>query len=313
MKLLINTSDELRKLSGTFSANINFERVETDVLLASEKVILLIGQPLYDKGLILLEKGDNASEQEKKLLQHLQFPIAVYAVYQYYQGNNLGHDENGRKSKIDKENEAQAWQWQIDKDDEAAFRKYRESLDRLIRYLDQTADPEWINTPYRRRSRKLFLNNTGSFNEYFYIDDSASFYYALVPLINEVQNEKIKPVLGDDYQTYISNFQDDTTSNDMDGELTYIQKALALYSMALAVKRFTIKVMPEGVVQNYRSYAQDLTSSAIAEMPAIEWYVRYLKRDADKALDDLRKFRSKSTFVAPMIPKNDPKNRYART
>ncbi|KKO90572.1 hypothetical protein AAW12_15960 [Sphingobacterium sp. Ag1] len=313
MKLLINTPSELRRLSGTFSANINFERVETDVLLASEKVILLIGQPIYDKAVVILEKGDNATDEEKKLLQHIQLPIAVYAAYQYYQGNNLGHDENGRKSKVDRENEAQAWQWQIDRDDEAAFRKYRESLDRLVRHLDRSEDPDWIDTELRHSSRELFLNNTSIFSKYFYIDDSASFYYSLVPLINEVQQSKIKAVLGDDYTMILKNFQEDTTSSDMDGQLPLIQKALALYSMALAVKRFTLKVMPEGVVQQYKTYEQGLTSSNIAQQPAIEWYMLYLSRDADKALDDLRKFRSKSTFVAPLIPKNDPSNKYART
>jgi hypothetical protein len=83
--------------------------------------------------------------------------------------------------------------------------------------------------------------------------------------------------------------------------------------MALAVKRLTIKVMPEGVVQNYRNYAQDLTSSNVAEMSAIKWYMLHLEKDADKALDDLRKFRSKSSVEAPLLPKNDPKNKYVRT
>ncbi|MGJ1228842.1 DUF6712 family protein [Sphingobacterium siyangense] len=313
MKLLINTPEELRQLTGTFAASIKFERVATDVLLASEKVIKVIGTPVYDNALVILEKGSGASDDESKLLQHVQLPIATLAVYQYYQANAIGHDAEGRKSKIDKANESQAWAWQIDKDDEAAFRKYRESLDRLVRFLDDTANTDWIDTAQRKATRELFLNNTDTFNQYFYIEDSASFYMTLTPLIREIQLKRIRPILGDDYQTYLDQFQNATTSNILDGELPYIQSALALHTMALAVKRLTIKVMPEGVVQNYRNYAQDLTSSAVAQQPAIEWYIRYLKRDGDKALDDLRKFRSKSTVVAPIIPKNNPNNKFART
>lgn len=313
MKLLVNTSQEMRELSGTFFANIKFERVKTDILLTTEKVTALVGKAVLDRAHIVLEKGTSMTDDEKEFLQHVQLPIATGAAYAYYQGNNISHDDNGRKSKIDKTNESQAWQWQIDKDDEAALKKYRESLDRLVRYLDATDDQDWINSDSRKRSRELFLNNTEIFNQYFYIDDSASFYYVLTPLIREIQLKKIKPVLGEDYENMLAAFQDDTTSSNMDGQLSYIQEALSLHTMALAVKRLTIKVMPEGVVQNYRNYAQDLTSSNVAEMSAIKWYMLHLQRDADKALDDLRKFRSKTTIEAPLLPKNDPKNKYVRT
>jgi hypothetical protein len=303
----------MRELSGTFFANIKFERVKTDILLTTEKVSALVGKPVMDRAIVILEKGSAMTETEKDFLQHVQLPIATGAAYAYYQGNNISHDENGRKAKIDKANESQAWQWQIDKDDEAALKKYRESLDRLVRYLDATADQDWIDSDSRKRSRELFLNNTEIFNQYFYIDDSASFYYVLTPMIREIQLKKIKPVLGEDYQVLIDAFQTNTTSADLEGQLSYIQEALSLHTMALAVKRLTIKVMPEGVVQNYRNYAQDLTSSNVAEMSAIKWYMLHLEKDADKALDDLRKFRSKSSVEAPLLPKNDPKNKYVRT
>jgi hypothetical protein len=312
MKLLINTSQEIRELSGTFAANINFERIRTDVQLESEKIYDLIGQALTDKVMAIADSL-TPSDDEKTLLQAIKLPIAIGASYIYYQSNNLSHDDNGRKAKLNKDHESQAWEWQINKDDEAALRKHRNSIDRLIKYLDKKNITEWIESDNRKKSRELFLNNTEAFNQYIYIDGSPSFYYNIQSLIKESQIKHIKPVLGTDYEPYLEAFKAGSTSGKMEDEFPFIQSALALHTMSLAVKRMAIQIMPDGVVQNYRSYAQSLTSSNVAEMPAIEWFSRYLQRDATKALDDLKKVRSQSTAEAPLIPNNSPKNKFART
>lgn len=325
--MLITSSLELRNLTGSFYANNDFTKVKTDIELETEDIVRLIGQPVYDRAINAYQPSTDgeapgkpkadASDIDKELIQRIQLPIALNAAYRYYQSNLVSHDDTGRKAKLDKDHESMAWEWMLDRDDAAHLRKAQRSTDRLIDWLDAKDIDEWKDSAQKKATRALFVPNTEIFNQQFPIDNSSRFYYIVSPFIRDVQLTHIRKALADDYEPLLSAFQEGSALTKRQEILLHlVQSAMPLLTMAMAVKRYTVQIMPEGVVQGYKSFMQGLNANNIATMPAIQYYSLHLEREAQTALDEIRKYRyAEQPEYNPtqLLPENKPSRKFART
>lgn len=318
MKLLITTSEELRNLTGFQYANNNFDKIKVDILLQTEELQEIVGAEVIAKAVDIYERIDESqtTDDERTFLQAVQIPISIGAAYRYNQSNLVSHDDTGRKAKLDKDNESMAWEWMIDKDDRAALRKLRQTTDRLIKLMEKEAITEWTDSDKYKESRSLFIPNTETFSDYFNIDYSPTFYYRVLPIIREVQRNIIRRALGDDYIPLLTNFKNNSIQPDQEELLEYVQAAIPLKTVAIAIRRHTLQFMPEGIVQGYQSFTQTQNSSNIAPQQAIDSYLRHLHQDADYQIDLMKRFRMVNDphyKHRKLIPKNDPRKKYART
>lgn len=320
--MLLTTSIEIKKLSGAQFAHNDFTKIETDVHLATEALSEIVGQAVIDKaqGIYDLLKADSSdvsvSADDKVFLQHVQLPIAINAAYEYNRSNLVTHGDTGRKALLDKNNESMAWEWMIDRDDYAANIKYQRTIDRLIKYLTNKNIAEWISSDQYQQSLSLFIPTASLFSQYFNIDRSEKFFFLILPLIKEIQLQVIKPAIGLLYEPLITAMQDKSLTPDQEELLSYIRSALPLLTMAKAVKRHSVQVMPEGVVQGYKSFTQGLNANNIATQPAIEWFSQHLERDAQQYFDNIKRYIHRLSPEAVdyrLLPDNDPKKKYART
>lgn len=320
--MIITSSAELRELTGSFYANNDFAKVKTDVQLETEDIIKLIGQPVYDRALATynnLTAGPDVppvSDTDKELLQHVQLPIAIYAAYRYYQSNIVSHDDTGRKAKLDKDNESMAWEWMLDRDDAAHLRKAQRATDRLIAWLDRNNIDEWEGSPQKKATRQLFVADTETFSHQFPIDNSPRFYYLVSPFIRDVQLTTIKKALGADYQPLLQAFTNNNIQPAQETLLSLVQSAIPLLTMVVATKRLTVQVMPEGVVQGYKSFMQGYNATNIAPVPSIKYYIMHLEREAEEALDEIRKYRYENSpeyNPETLLPENNSSRKFART
>jgi len=324
--MIISSSIELRNLTGSYYSNNDFTKVQTDVALETEAIIRLVGQPVYDRAKSIYtpstdgeEPGtiaQNASDTDRQLLQHLQLPIAMGAAIRYMQANLVSHDDTSRKVKIDKDNESMAWQWMITADDLAHQRKKQQVTDRLIAWLDDNAIGEWDNSSQKKEAKKLFIPNTATFQEHYPIDFSGLFYHTVRPFMADVQRRDIRKALGTDYDTLLQAFINQSVQPAQEPLLGLTQQALALLTMAKALKRLSIQVLPEGVVQRFTSESQTSKASQIPSTEDLRKYALYLERDAEDALDEIRKYRYENQpdyNPHVLLPDNDPRKKYART
>lgn len=324
--MIISSSIELRELTGSYYTNNDFKKISTDVELESEAIVRLVGQMVYDRAqAIYTPSADgqsagtiaaDASETDIKLLKHLQLPIALGAAFKYYQANLVSHDDTSRKVKIDKEHESMAWQWMIDKDDEAHLRKCQRATDRLIAWLDKEDIAEWQNSDEKKAAKKLFIPNTATFQEHYPIDFSGLFYHTIRPFIADVQRNAIRQALGDDFQPLLADFINQNVPSEKEQILGLAQQALALLTMAKALKRLSIQVLPRGVVQQFAAEQQTQKASQIPSTEDLRKYALYLERDAEDALDGIRKYRYENQpeyNPENLAPQNDPRKKYART
>ena len=91
MELLINSSEELRQLTGNYYANNDFSKVVGDIEQATEELTELVGEKVMEQATI----GNNA-----ELLKKVQRPIAILATLRLYRKNDLSHEDDGRKFKV---------------------------------------------------------------------------------------------------------------------------------------------------------------------------------------------------------------------
>lgn len=324
--MIISSSIEIRNLSGSFYSNNDFTKAMTDVELATESIIQLVGTAVYTRaknaynpsvdGTAAGTPKAEASTTDKELLAHAQLPIALMAAFSYYQSNLVSHDDTSRKVKVDKENESMAWEWMIDRDDAAHRLKIQRATDRLIAWLDRENIAEWANSDERKAARKLFVPNTATFQEYYPIDHSGSFYHLARPIMAEVQRREIRQALGDDFTPLLTEFQASGVPADKEELLSFVQQALVLHTIARMVRRLNIQILPEGVMQAFKSYNQTANASQVPLPEALRLYSLHLERDADLALDEIRKLRYKDDDEhnpTRLIPKNDPCRKFART
>lgn len=337
MKILFDKSNtgpqELELLTGSYYANNNFQKVYTDILLETEKIIELIGEEVYllaENFYHIPPQGSSPDPVEVSkltlLLQHIQLPIALMAAYRFYQSNIMSHEDSGRKLKVDKDKEATPWEWMLDRDDDAQLRKAYTAIDRLIRFLDKSNFPEWKNSEKQKASRNLFINNSQAFHNIYPIDDSPRFFYAVLPFIAEIQRKTIYKALGQaKYLQLLEVFQSIPNqsgssplviSESDETLLTLIQQAIPLLTMAMAVKRLSIKILPEGVVQQFKSMLVGRSASQPALADVIKIYADQMSADAQFALNELKKEINKTNTAAQqyqLTANNSENNKYFRT
>lgn len=323
--MIISSSTELKILTSSYYANNDFDKIKTILLLEHEVIKKLVSKPVYElaKSIYVPAGNDDlegtispdASSIHKELLQHLQLPIALSAAYRFYQSNLVSHEDSSRKIKIDKNNESMAWEWMIDRDDQAHQLAIQKSTDRLIDFLNSSGITEWDNSPEKTACKELFIPNTETFHQYFPVDHSGSFYHAVRPFITDIQNRQITKALGDDFKHLLNSFKSNDVSEEKKPLLGLVQQALALLTMAKAVKRLAVQVFPEGVVQQFKSQFGTINSSQFPDMEIMRKYSLYLERDAEIALDEIRKWRHTSAEDNPqnLLPKNSSTRKFART
>lgn len=313
--MIIKSSKELRKLTGSWYASNDFERIEQDIVMETEELAKFIGDDIVEKALEIADKEAPTAE-ETKLLKHVQLPIALMAVYRFFQSNNVSHDQSTRKIKVDSENEKLPWEWMLDRDDAAHLSKAQRALDRLIAFLDKSEYSEWNDSPNKKTARSLFVNNTEVFGEYYPIDNSARFYYLAVPLLREIQVVQLKPILGEDYQPLLDNFQEDHLSGYQKELLDYVRRAQVLATIALAVRRLNTKVLPDGIVKALKSQGQTVNATRPANVDEISYFSKRMELDAFDYIDKIKRKRFENTpeyLDYQLLPKNDPKNKFAST
>lgn len=313
--MIIKSSKELRKLTGSWYASNDFEPIEQDIVMETEELAKFIGDDIVEKALEIADKEAPTAE-ETKLLKHVQLPIALMAVYRFFQSNNVSHDQSTRKIKVDSENEKLPWEWMLDRDDAAHLSKAQRALDRLIAFLDKSEYSEWNDSPNKKTARSLFVNNTEVFGEYYPIDNSARFYYLAVPLLREIQVVQLKPILGEDYQPLLDNFQEDHLSGYQKELLDYVRRAQVLATIALAVRRLNTKVLPDGIVKALKSQGQTVNATRPANVDEISYFSKRMELDAFDYIDKIKRKRFENTpeyLDYQLLPKNDPKNKFAST
>ncbi|MFZ4463075.1 MAG: DUF6712 family protein [Bacteroidales bacterium] len=286
---------ELKSLLGFVYVSNKFENIETDIMLAEEDLANDIGRTVMtaaENHYKSVNFGTGGAHQlMDDLVRHIQLPIAYYACANFAVHTDVSHGEDGRKVVIDPANQKMAWEWMIDKDDEAIINKAHKTTDRLLAFLESNAESieAWKNSDERKAAKRLFIPSAKIFNDIFPIDNSRRFFMKIVPFILEAERKHIIPVLTRQRYDDMKTAMEEGSFTDPDGVLQLIRVPLAFFALSMAVKRLSIRILPNGIFQDYLSDTQTRKASQVADADTRNAVGQMLYQDASFELQNLQK------------------------
>lgn len=296
-------ASELRELTGNYFASNDFNKVKGEIDAATDELKALVGDAV-----IQLAKAAYDQNADNDLLRLVRRPIALIATLRMYRKNDLSHEDDGRKFKVATDNsEKLPWEWQLDRDDAIHLDDYYNSVDSLIRHLNNNNISEWKESSSYKLSQTLIIRNGASFDSYFPIERSERTFLLLLPFIREVQTLTVKRAYGTGWDELLKESQGPETDKHFAA-----CKAVALLAMSLALRRTPLSLIPGGVIRRFIAES-GMNESEPASLNDIERVARWMADDGAIWVDEMKKARDGNAISDyELIPKNDIKNKYFR-
>lgn len=296
MNLLFNKtsagSSELKLLLGFIDADLKIQGLIPDLNTATNDIIDLVGDEVYKKAVECYNSGTIA-DSNQDFVYAIRYPIAVNAYRLFSVSNDVAHTNNGRKMRND-ENQKQAFEWMLDRDDAALERRYYRAVDDLIKFLDRskveaesptTLYTIWTSSNAFKATHDLFIRTVADFDRYFTIN-SRLLLIKLAPAIFDCEEYEIKPRVGMAKLTALKQALKENTNitdaNDL-ALIRLIQKASVSYALAWSMTRLSIRLYPEGVMKMFKEKNQTINNNETQEARIA------FQADFDRVIIDIEK------------------------
>lgn len=289
MKILFRDIEEFRACVPWLYATAELSRFVLDIELATEELIEVLGEKVYERVVVAYEMVDR-DEMEEELVCCFQLPVALSAYLSYSANGDVSHSEDGRKVKIDKESESLPWQWMIDQDNAAIRAKVGKAVDRLIVFLDKHVEeiPEWKESVQRKGMNELFVRNAAEFDEVVPIDRSRYFFLRVLSFVRSVDRDMAKYVGRDRYGELKEAMRAGCLTGEQGRIVELCREVVPHLVMAKAVRRFSVKVLPDSVVMRFDSERQTKGASLPASLDLISVMENVYNGDARRGITELQ-------------------------
>lgn len=282
MKVLFNKqgqngSTELKSLLGFLDIDIKYANIKSDIQSATREIKALVGKEVFD---LAYDAYTNGTEDDNltELIYYLRYPIAIGAYRMYAPNADLAHTSNGRKMRVD-DQEKNAFEWMIDRDNEALERKYYRALDDLLLFLEDSELPQWKESEEYKKLQTSLFKTADDFSDYFPIQ-SRLLLLRMAPGIIQCINHEIKPRVGD----VLSDLLLETIPAEKQELSFFVKQACAFYALAWVLPRYSVQMFPEGVLQRYTSDSATSQAKQVPKLNEIAWAKQCFEDDFKKAI-----------------------------
>ena len=274
---------ELVNVLGLIDRDLEFTKWEPILPLATKELVSIIGpEPLTALDAYYREDTKTQADADKdwdEALRLAQQAIAMFAWIKVIPTLDAQHSTAGRGKHLG-ENEHGMTAVQEFKDEENIRSMAYQAVDALVAEMEEKAFSWWTSSKKHQQLQTLLIRDKDTFDEFFVIG-SHRLFLTLIPMIREVQDAYLVPILG--YQRMSALL--DGTSDLPDNILPMVQRPLALLAMKRAVERLPIEVLPDGIVQVQQvGMVRDRMK---AEQQARNSVAQNLSKDAEEFLNIL--------------------------
>ena len=284
---------ELRELLGFIDANTNFDKWLTWINLSLRQITELTGTEILKQAETYYNQnsfGIHPEENEYLLVKKFQLTNALFAYVKMIPSLDAGHGNDGRKKGIG-ENEKELTALEQYKDEANILNLAYEALEDLLNFLEEQRFEAWENAPVKQMLKSLVITKLSEFNEYYTLGSSRMFF-TMLPMIREVQEMKVVPAVTKTRMTALLEAMKAGEPSDEQKELLemlpLIRRPLVLASLALAIKRLPVEVLPDGIVQT--QITGSIREKRIASKEASRAVIDSLTDDANAAFSVLQDY-----------------------
>ena len=294
-------SEELVNVLGLIDRDLDFTKWEPILPLATKELVSIIGpEPVAALDAYYREDTKPEADADKEwdeALRLAQQAIAMFAWIKVIPTLDAQHSTAGRGKHLG-ENEHGMTAVQEFKDEENIRSMAYQAVDALVAEMEEKAFSWWTSSKKHQQLQTLLIRDKDTFDEYFVIG-SHRLFLTLIPMMREVQDAYILPIIGLDRMNALLE-----GSSDLPPYLIHmVQRPLALLAMKRAVERLPVEVLPDGIVQVQQvGMVRDRMK---AEQQARNSVAQNLGKDADEFLNMLSNAIQKMEADAKAIDEPD--------
>ena len=274
---------ELVNVLGLIDRDLEFTKWEPILPLATKELVSIVGpEPVTALDAYYREDTKTQADADKdwdEALRLAQQAIAMFAWIKVIPTLDAQHSTAGRGKHLG-ENEHGMTAVQEFKDEENIRSMAYQAVDALVAEMEEKAFSWWTSSKKHQQLQTLLIRDKDTFDEFFVIG-SHRLFLTLIPMIREVQDAYLVPILGYQRMSALLDGTSDLPAN----ILPMVQRPLALLAMKRAVERLPIEVLPDGIVQVQQvGMVRDRMK---AEQQARNSVAQNLSKDAEEFLNIL--------------------------
>jgi hypothetical protein len=197
MSLVFDSVETLQEVV-SLSSDLRFEPLVPQLRASQQFVARFTGEALMERITTKLEARESLDALEKMLLEKMRVPIANLALLRYANARNVDVTDLG-VHRTQTANSGDAFEWQMNLMAAQLEADAWEGLEELHRFLEAKQDhfEEYTESDAFQIDQRSLIRSAGSFNYYYFINQSRLTFYALQPTLRKVQDKRIRPLLGD--------------------------------------------------------------------------------------------------------------------
>lgn len=187
---------------------------------------------------------------------------------------------------------------------EENLRKYFETagyngLDDMLKYIEDYIEyfPEWEESNNYTARKTAIIKNAETFDAICFIGKSRLTFLRLQRYMNEIIDFEIKPLLGDEYATLMTELAKEDPDDKYKALVPEIAKPLAYYSCARLIEKSGSLTDRGLLFEGKNSISPDDTTLKFAEGDAAVVAMTSYNRIGDKYLEALRKYLIDNSFT----------------
>lgn len=270
-----NEASELHDVLGFVDADFSMNQVLPYLRSATKDIVEIIGENIYQKAVDWFEVED-----ENELVTLLRYSIGLGAFRKYAPLSDVSYTTNGRLFRSD-ENTKAAFEWMIDKSDDAMERSYYASIDEILRFIYSEMPDDSDEISKRYKLSDLYVYNLSVFQEFVNISDSYLLYFKLISELRAAQTRLLKPRMAQSYDIFKANEDDHINS---------LGKQICVYfAMKNGLRKESVQLWPKGVIRETSGSKKHQSASQLD----IESSVLFYDTELDTLLKELENAISK--------------------
>ena len=321
---LIRTVTEAKTALGRVLSNLSNQASLPDFGAAEAKYLVpLIGWTTYDNinGKINANPAEDLSDQETALLVYLRRVSALYTYYDDLGTDNAKITDSGIRS-TESANMPRVFGWQFKELKNTLLQKAFDATEVLLRFLFEHKDDylDWVGSEEYASFKSLIIKTGTDFDNHYKLWQPMRTYYSLKVLIDEVQEDFIKPAIGKGLMEF---FVEADVNDDEKEILKLIKKAIAYKTIKKAAEHYNVRFDSNGftIMGSGDSENGETVGREQASIPLFEHKINACERDAGtymtKAKRMMAEYRTNSGHEAfnqaydegPMASYTDPAER----
>ena len=251
--MLFKDTNKLKEY--TEFTEVNFASVKLTIRQVEEgELVDILGNELYsglNTAYALSTDESLLSDANKNLLDRSRMLVGPYVAYYYAPKAEIQLSDSGPR-RAETATVKTAFGYQVVNFREQKLREAENAAESLLQFLEdnKTSYADWLNSNAFKDYRSLFIKNGKEFNNYFRSASPYRNYWAWRYKMVDVEQQTIRPALGDDLYTYLKETDADPAGVFTTYEqqlLLKLKKTIAYFTVAFAIPFHSVRIDANGI------------------------------------------------------------------